>query len=63
MEDEMPLWTISELMHLTRDALCKLTGKIEQGLPEFEAGTVERSNALVSLENIRRVMTIRGFHF
>ncbi|MGY8666168.1 hypothetical protein Q3C01_27985 [Bradyrhizobium sp. UFLA05-109] len=59
----MPLLTISELMHLTRDELCKIASEIEQGLPECEAGTSERLNALTSLENIRRVMTIRGFQF
>ncbi|MGW1425761.1 hypothetical protein ACWAT4_37165 [Bradyrhizobium manausense] len=59
----MPLLTVSELMHLTRDELCRLAAQIEQGLPGSEPGTVERLNALTSLENIRRVMTIRGFHF
>ena len=34
----MPLWTIGELMHLTRDELCNLVATIEQSLPEFEAG-------------------------
>lgn len=57
----MRLWTISELMHLTRDELCSLACKIERGLPRCEAGTVERLNAQTSLENIRRVMTARGF--
>lgn len=57
------LRTISELMHLTRDELCNLAGKIEQSLPGFEAGTVERFDALTSLDNIRRVMVWRDLHY
>jgi hypothetical protein len=63
MEVTMTLWTISELMHLTRDELCNLAAKIEQSLPEFEAGTVKRLDALTSLDNIRRVMACRGLHY
>jgi hypothetical protein len=50
-------------MHLTRDEACRLAGEIEQGLPEFEAGTIDRLNAITSLDNIRRVMTWRGLHY
>jgi hypothetical protein len=56
-------WTVSELMHLTRDELCNLAAKIERSLPGFEAGTLERLNALTSLDNIRRVMTWRDLHY
>ena len=59
----MTFWSISELMHLTRDELCNLAARISRLLPEFEAGTVERFNALTSLCNIRRVMGWRGLHF
>ena len=59
----MQIWTIDELMHLTRDELCQLAGEIEQGLRGLEAGTVARLNALTTLDNIRRVMTRRGLHF
>jgi hypothetical protein len=62
MEETM-FWTLSELMHLTRDELCKLAATIEQSLPEFEAGTAERLNALTSLGNIRRVMVSRDLHY
>ena len=58
----MRLWTIGELMYLTRDELCGLASHIEQALPEFEAGTVARLHALTSLDNIRRVMARRGLH-
>ena len=57
------LWTISELMHMTRDELCKLAGRIEHALPDLEAGTAERLDAITSLDNIRRVMTGRGLHY
>ena len=45
MEETM-LWTISELMHLTRVELCDLADRIAIELPELEAGTAERSDAL-----------------
>jgi len=59
----MPDWTLSELMHLTREELFNLASELEQGLPQYEPGTIERTRALASLDNIRRVMTVRGFHF
>jgi hypothetical protein len=61
MEETM-LWTISELMHLTRDELCDLAARISHKLPELEAGTVARHDALASLDNIRRVMVLRNLH-
>ena len=57
MEETM-LWTITELMHLTRDELCDLAARITLTLPEFDAGTFARSDALASLDNIRRVMVL-----
>jgi hypothetical protein len=54
MEETMSLWTIAELMHMTRDEPHKL--------PELEAGTVARTNALASLDNIRRVTVLRDLH-
>jgi hypothetical protein len=63
MEETMTLWTISELMHLTRDELCNLAVAIEQSLPMFEAGTDQRLYALTSLNNIRRVMVWRDLHY
>ena len=58
----MTPWTISELMHMTRNELCNLAATIEQSLPALEAGTIERLDALTSLDNIRRVMVSRGLH-
>ncbi|HZR86316.1 MAG TPA: hypothetical protein VFB02_05905 [Bradyrhizobium sp.] len=59
----MSFWTIGELMYLTRDELCDLDGRVRQALTELEVGTVKRSNALVTLDDIRRVMALRGLHF
>ena len=56
------LWTITELMHLTRDELCDLADRITLTLSELDAGTVARSDALTSLDNIRRVMVLRDLH-
>jgi len=55
-------WTITELMHLTRDELCNLADRIVAMLPELEAGSLERSSALTSLDNIRRVVSRRDLH-
>jgi hypothetical protein len=60
MEETMQLWTITELMHLTRQELCELASEIECELLYIEAGTVERCLALTSLNNIRRVMVLRN---
>jgi hypothetical protein len=53
---------IAELIHLTRDELCDLAGRIKHNLFDLEAGSVERFNALTILENIRRVMVLWDFH-
>jgi hypothetical protein len=60
--EAMSCWTIAELMHLTRDELCDLVARIEQALPDLEAGSVGRLDALTSLENIRKVMVLRDLH-
>ena len=59
MEETMLVWTIAELMHLTRNELCDLAERIAFKLPELEAGTVARHDALTSLDNIRKVMRLR----
>ena len=59
----MAFWTITELMHLTRDELCDLAARIGHELADLEAGSIERFNALASLDNIRRVMVLRDLRF
>jgi hypothetical protein len=61
MEEMMKIWTLQELMQLTRQELCELAGGIAASLPQLEAGTAERSCALTSLDNIRRTMLKRGY--
>jgi hypothetical protein len=59
MEEAMKLdWTIAELMVLTRRELCELAEKIALALPDFEAGSVARWNAMASLRNIRRALAL-----
>ena len=59
----MQLWTISELMHLTRDELCNLDGRMRHLLAECEAGTRARHDVLTTIDNIRRVMSSRGLRY
>ena len=54
-------WTVSQLMHLTRNELCELAEDIRKLLVDFEAGSVERTSALITLDNIRRVIALRNF--
>jgi hypothetical protein len=58
----MACWIINELMHLTRAELCDLAAHIELALSGFEAGSADRLHALISLENIRRVLVQRDLH-
>jgi hypothetical protein len=55
----MKLWSLTDLMHLTRQELCELACQVEACLPHWESGSVERHNALVSLRNIRRMLALR----
>jgi len=43
------LWTISELMHMSGMSFASLLGRIEHALPDLEAGTAERLDAITSL--------------
>ena len=51
-------WTITELMHLTRNELCELSDRLLKALDDFETGSRERTHALTSLANIRRVIRL-----
>lgn len=55
-------WSLN-LMHLTRDELCDLVGRIEGARSCFAPVTTDRLNALTSLGNIRRVMVSRDLHY
>jgi hypothetical protein len=62
MEEVMIEWSLTDLMHLTGNELCALACRIANLLRDFEAGSVERHQALTSLENIRRVLALRKHH-
>ena len=55
-------WTVRELMVLTRRELCELYDQIVNALPDLEAGSVERREALLTLENIRQIVAKPGLH-
>lgn len=55
----MSCWTLNELMHLTRAELCDLAARIECALSGLEPGSADRLHALISLENIRKVLVQR----
>ena len=57
----MRVLTINELMRLTRIELCDLLTRITTALPDLPEGSPERANALMTLRNIRTVLTRRDF--
>jgi hypothetical protein len=59
MEEAMRLFTMTELMRLTRKELCELRRWITNLLPTFPEGSVERHNALINLRNICCVLARR----
>ncbi|WP_441234491.1 hypothetical protein [Bradyrhizobium sp. 930_D9_N1_4] len=58
----MILWTISELARLTAHELYDLERTIREELWKLELGSIARSHALASLENIRRLLIQRDLH-
>jgi hypothetical protein len=57
----MRLFTMTELMRLTRKELCDLRGWITNRLPMLPEGSVERQNARINLRNIRWVLARRDY--
>jgi hypothetical protein len=55
----MRVLTINELMRLTRIELTDLLVRITNALPGLPEGSVERTNALITLRNIRSVLAQR----
>lgn len=49
-------------MQLARFELCEVDLEIRATLWLLQAGTVDRSNALATLENIRRILMLKGWH-
>jgi hypothetical protein len=59
MEATMRVLTIVELMRLTRVELTDLLVWIANALPDLPEGSPDRQNALITLQNIRRVLLMR----
>ena len=57
MESKMVVYTILELMRLTRIELCDLAAKITNRLPDYPETSQAYANARKTLRNIRRVLT------
>jgi len=58
----MMLWTINELARLTRHELYDLERKIREVLEKLEPGSIARSHAIASLEDIRRLLIQLDLH-
>jgi len=52
----MRVLSIIELMRLTRIELTELLIRITNALPDLPEGSIERQNALITLQNIRWVL-------
>jgi hypothetical protein len=61
MEEKMRVLTINELWRLTGRELSELAGRVASDLAHSADGSAERANALISLRNIRYVLTRRSF--
>jgi hypothetical protein len=56
MESKMVVYTIVELMRLTRVELCDLAAKITNALPDYPETSQEYANGRYTLRNIRHVL-------
>lgn len=59
MEETMRVYSINELLRLTRNELCSLLVQISSALPTFPEGSPERTVAYINLRNIRAVLARR----
>jgi hypothetical protein len=59
MESKMVVYTIVELMRLTRIELCDLAAKITNRLPDYPETSLAYANARETLRNIRRLLARR----
>jgi hypothetical protein len=55
----MVVYTIIELMRLTRIELCDLAARITNRLPDYPETSLAYANARMTLRNIRRVLVWR----
>jgi hypothetical protein len=59
MESKMLVYTIVELMRLTRIELCDLAAKITNRLPDYPQTSQAYANARETLRNIRQLLARR----
>ncbi len=59
----MDIYSIDELMLMTRNEICDIAEHLERKLVRLEADNPVRTYVLISLYNIRRVMLWRDLHF
>jgi hypothetical protein len=59
MESKMAVYTIVELMRLTRIELCDLAAKITNRLPDYPETSEGYDNARLTLRNIRSILARR----
>jgi hypothetical protein len=55
----MRLFTITELMRLTRMELCDLIAQIAHALRDYRGSSVDREIAVMNLRNIARILANR----
>jgi hypothetical protein len=60
-EETMKIYSITELMRLTRAELCALLNQIAATLPTFREGSPQRTAAYINLRNIRAILARRDF--
>ena len=61
MEETMRILSIAELMRLSKIELCDLAAHITNTFPDLPEGSVERTNAVTNLRNIRTMLARRDF--
>jgi hypothetical protein len=59
MEEIMRVYSITELLRLTRAELCSLAARIAAELPTYREGSPQRIAAQMSLSNIRCALAWR----
>jgi hypothetical protein len=59
MESKMVVYTIVELMRLTRIELCDLAARITNQLPDYPETSLAYANRRETLRNIRRILARR----
>jgi hypothetical protein len=57
----MKVYSITELMRLTRAELCVRLNQVAATVPAFREGSPQRTTAYINLSNIRAILARRDF--